>query len=154
MKNEIALVFIFVFTPKISCVLQSCSQSVSITQLCNRFENYRANTAPKPWPVIVNPIIDFKNILEIESDEKTMTVYINFIMNWIDQEIYVNPADGKKYAFCTINMKILGFTFNSDNPILMRFSNKLFNRKLDCMKYTYSTRNFCIYSCQLMLLYV
>ena len=101
MKNEIALVFIFVFTPKISCVLHSCSESVPITQLCNRFENYRANTAPKPWPVIVNPILDFKNILEIESDEKTMTVYINFIMNWIDQEIYVNPADGKKYAFCT-----------------------------------------------------
>ena len=122
MKNEIALVFIFVFTPKISCVLELCSESVSITQLCNKYENYRANTAPKPWPVIVNPILDFKNILEIESDEKTMTVYINFIMNWIDQEIYVNPADGKKYAFCTINMKILGFYFISDNPIVMQFS--------------------------------
>ena len=32
--------------------------------------NYKANSAPKPWPVIVTPIVDLKNVLDVDQDKK------------------------------------------------------------------------------------
>ena len=36
--------------------LKLCSQPTNVTKLCKKMGNYEANSAPKPWPVIVTPI--------------------------------------------------------------------------------------------------
>ena len=96
MKRFVILTLVYVFIPKSICYLKLCNESVTITQLCKKFENYRPSATPRPTPLLLTPIIDFKNVLEIEPDKKTMTVYINFIMHWVDEEIYVNPSNGQK----------------------------------------------------------
>ena len=98
MKRIFTLTLVSVFISRTYCDLKLCNASVTITQLCKRFEDYRANAIPNPTPVLVKPIIDLKNILYIEPDKKTLSLYINFIMDWQDNEIYVNPSIGQKYV--------------------------------------------------------
>ena len=99
MKRIFTITLIYVCISKTYCDLKLCNTSVTITQLCKRFEDYRANAIPNPTPLLVTPIIDLKNILYIEPDKKTLSLYINFIMDWQDHEIYVNPSIGQKYVF-------------------------------------------------------
>ena len=37
--------------------LELCSEPTTVTKLCKKNENYRANSAPKPWPVNIKPYI-------------------------------------------------------------------------------------------------
>ena len=47
-------------------------------------------------PLTINPIVDIKDILAIDEDDKSMTVDIYIIMKWIDPQIsYVGPEETK-----------------------------------------------------------
>ena len=69
--------------------LKLCSENVTKSQICKKSIKYRANTVPKPWPVLLKSIVDLKNILAIDPDKKTMTADIYLIIEWIDPEINV-----------------------------------------------------------------
>ena len=69
--------------------LKLCSENVTKSQMCKKSIKYRANTVPKPWPVLLKSIVDLKNILAIDPDKKTMTADIYLIIEWIDPEINV-----------------------------------------------------------------
>ena len=69
--------------------LKLCSKNVTKSQICKKSIKYRANSTPKPWPIILKSIVDMKNILAIDPDKKTMTADIYLILEWIDPEINV-----------------------------------------------------------------
>ena len=51
---------------------------------------------PRPLPLTINPIVDIKDILAIDEDDKSMTVDIYIIMKWVDPQItYVGPEGTK-----------------------------------------------------------
>ena len=69
--------------------LKLCSENVTKSQVCKKSLKYRANSTPKPWPLVLKSIVDLKNILAIDPDKKTMTADIYLIVEWIDPEINV-----------------------------------------------------------------
>ena len=69
--------------------LKLCSENVTKSQICKKSIKYRANSTPKPWPIILKSIVDLKNILEIDPDKKTMTADIYLIIEWMDPGINV-----------------------------------------------------------------
>ena len=78
--------------------LELCSKPTKITKLCKKEENYKANSAPKPWPVNVTPIINIKDVLEIDQVKKSMTIYVYLITYWLDPEVYVHTPNGEEYV--------------------------------------------------------
>lgn len=51
---------------------------------------------PRPLPLTINPIVDIKDILAIDEDDKSMTVDIYIVMKWVDPQItYVGPEGTK-----------------------------------------------------------
>ena len=79
----------FCSTSLVYAELKLCSENVTKSQICKKSIKYRANSTPKPWPIILKSIVDLKNILEIDPDKKTMTADIYLIIEWIDPEINV-----------------------------------------------------------------
>ena len=69
------------------CELETCAklQNSSVTVLCKNKESQRTNSPPQPFPVQVTPIVDFKDIIDIDPEEKTMTTFIKLILIWTDE---------------------------------------------------------------------
>ena len=89
--------------------LKLCSEPVDKTQLCKRMENYVANMPPwnetSDTPAILTPIIYLEDILEIDHDKKSITIYVTIDMEWIDSEIGVSYPEGFEYGLCNLNFR-------------------------------------------------
>lgn len=81
------LVVLFIFIEFSYCELKPCGelQNSSATVLCKSKESQRTNSPPQPFPVKVTPIIDFKDIIDIDPEEKTMSTFIKMILTWTDE---------------------------------------------------------------------
>ena len=53
-------------------------------QLCKLSETYCPICPPKDWPRKITPVIDFKDVLEVDEQKKSITILISFIMIWND----------------------------------------------------------------------
>ena len=72
--------------------LSLCSNETIIVentkiQLCKANETYCPVCPPKDWPAIINPIIDFKDVLDVNEKKKSITMLINLILIWHDYAI-------------------------------------------------------------------
>ena len=80
--------------------LKLCSEPVSKIQLCKKEKDYVANKPPivlsisDPKPLTLAPILNLHNVLEIDHDEKSITLYFTIDMEWIDSEIGVSTPEG------------------------------------------------------------
>ena len=45
-------------------------------------ESKRPNWPPEPRPVLITPIVNIKDILDIDPNMKTLTVFIELILLW------------------------------------------------------------------------
>ena len=93
MNKAVLLIYIYNCWTVALGDLKLCSQPTNVTKLCKKMGNYKANSAPKPWPVIVTPIVDLKNVLDVDQDKKSLTIYVYLITQWIDPEIFVHTPD-------------------------------------------------------------
>ena len=101
LQTLILLNFIFIFV-KIHAEeeLKLCSEPVSKIQLCKKKDDYVANAPPRilsftdPQPLTLTPILNLHNVLEIDHDEKSITLYFTIDMEWIDSEIGVSSPKG------------------------------------------------------------
>ena len=112
------LLFPYVGFALVNAELDLCSVAILKPKICRDTEEYEAfryyvviqvcffwlylwtinflNRVPRPLPLKINPIVDIKDILAIDEDEKAMTVDIYIIMKWVDPQLtYVGP-EGKK----------------------------------------------------------
>ena len=80
------LILFFIFIAFSYCELRPCVelQNSSVTLLCKNKESQRTNSPPQPFPVKVTPIVDFKDIIDIDPEEKTMSTFIKLILTWND----------------------------------------------------------------------
>ena len=76
--------------------LKLCTQTKvsSTNQLCKKMESKRPNWPPEPRPVLITPIVNIKDILDIDPNMKTLTVFIELILLWKDFEISVLKGKG------------------------------------------------------------
>ena len=73
-----------------------CSAEVKIPQLCKHDRNMVANIPPDPLPVNVTPVLDLKNILRVDTERETVTVYMRIVLQWKDLGISVNTPNKTK----------------------------------------------------------
>ena len=59
----------------------------STIQLCKDNDTYCPVCPPKDWPAEINPIIDFKDVLEVNEEKKSITILIDLILIWHDYAI-------------------------------------------------------------------
>ena len=78
--------------------LLKCSANVSQTIICTENEDHMSDRVPRPIPRNIASIVDVKDIIGINEDEKTMTVYLHLIMEWQDPQLDVRGPKGIKYV--------------------------------------------------------
>ena len=74
--------------------LKLCSEKVNVTQICKLSLDYFPNKPPVR-PVIIRSTIDFRKVLDIDPDKKTMTFNIYLIMQWLNPKLSLNVPSGK-----------------------------------------------------------
>ena len=95
MKVEI-LTFLLSFFTNIEGQLLKCPENANQTIICTKNEDHMSDRVPRPIPRNITSIIDVKDIIGINEDEKTMTVYLHLIMEWQDPQLDVRGPKGKK----------------------------------------------------------
>ena len=94
MNNLILLFYAINSFVTINGDLKLCSEKVSISQLCKTEPDYQPNRPSGPYPLIINSYLDFRSVLDIDADKKTMTMNIFMIMEWIEPKMLLNVPDG------------------------------------------------------------
>ena len=98
-----ALCFLGIIIPAIvEAKLKLCSEPVNEIQLCKQKIGYRANVPPRItsltdiWgkPVILTPILNMQNVVDVDHDKKSMTLYFTIEMNWNESRIDVSTPEG------------------------------------------------------------
>ena len=96
MKNNIPLVLWALFS-QIEGKLFNCAENSNETIICTRNADYKSDRVPRPIPRNISSIIDVKDIIGINENEKTMTIYLHLIMEWEDPQLDVKGPEGNKY---------------------------------------------------------
>ena len=73
-----------------------CSEKVSRVQICKKETNYRPNITPYPRLCVIKPVVDIKDILDINLEKKTITVYLYIILQWIDNSLSYAIPEGEE----------------------------------------------------------
>ena len=80
----------------IECDLILCAEKVSRVQICKKEANYRPNITPYPRLCVIKPVVDIKDILDINLEKKTITVYLYIILQWIDNSLSYAIPEGEE----------------------------------------------------------
>ena len=63
-------------------------------QICKKDNTHTINRPPKPHPLIVIPILDLKDVHDVDVERETLTVYAKIVLWWEDFSISViTPND-------------------------------------------------------------
>ena len=96
-----ALCFLGIIIPAIvEAKLKLCSEPVNEIQLCKHKNEYRANEPNRilsytdPKPAILTPILNMQNVVDVDHDKKSMTLYFTIEMNWNESRIDVSTPEG------------------------------------------------------------
>ena len=78
----------------IAVSLKLCSESSNTnwTQLCKIRPDYKSYDPPEPHPVIVKPILENLEILDIDHHKETITLFLSIILSWKDQGLGVTKS--------------------------------------------------------------
>ena len=73
-----------------------CSKNVSRIHVCKKQANHRPNVTPYPRLCVIKPVVDIKDILNINVEKKTITVYLYIILQWIDDSLSYAIPEGEE----------------------------------------------------------
>ena len=92
---SMAILTIFIATEG---TLLNCPENSNKTTICTRNIDYKSDRVPRPIPRDITSIIDVKDIIGINENEKTMTIYLHLIMEWEDPQLDVTGPEGNRYV--------------------------------------------------------
>jgi len=77
----------------INC-LKTCPVPTDKLEICAIHANHTANELPRPWPMDLAPIIEFRDIIDFDQDANTITLVVRVLMYWNDTSIKLTgPVD-------------------------------------------------------------
>ena len=94
MKFSIYFFCIYFFTNE-ALGLQSCSEEPTKPNFCQKVQDYRPQDPPPPLRIITT-VLDIKDILEVNVEEKSMTISVNLILKWVDPRLSYHGPEGVK----------------------------------------------------------
>ena len=76
-------------------LLPPCSveKITEIPYLCKLNNEHCSVCPPKPWPTKVTPTINIKDLLNLDKDKKSLTVYTDIALSWADPAISVKTPN-------------------------------------------------------------
>ena len=78
-------------------MLPLCDGVSDLVQLC-KLEDHHANKAPSPLPCVIRPQIGIFEIIDVDYDEKTMTLLTDLYMIWSDSRISLGANEISRYT--------------------------------------------------------
>ena len=94
------LVLLNFYIPQESDGLKLCSNvtSSSLT-ICKLEHNYHPGEVPEPKPLKVQMQIRILNIVDLNWEENSMTIFVQLMTLWNDSRITVKSGEENKYVF-------------------------------------------------------
>ena len=83
----ILLSLVFVLPSSISLELLSCNDTrkdSSSNYLCKIKDNYDKNKVPGILPLILHPVLDIFDVIEVDEVHSLVTIYLQISVGWID----------------------------------------------------------------------
>ena len=85
---------LWILIPIVQAKLKLCSEPVDEIQLCKYQNEYRANDPPNPKPAILTPILTIQNVLDVDHDKKSITLYFTIELHWKESRLNVSIPEG------------------------------------------------------------
>ena len=76
--------------------IKTCVDRVFTSQLCTTDSEYSIFYPPKPWPLALNPTVDIKDVIDIDEEKQTMTLYVYMSLSWTDDSLKVVSPPGTR----------------------------------------------------------
>ena len=75
------------------CSVEKISE---VPYLCKLNNDHCSACPPKPWPTKVTPIVNIKDLLNLDKDKKSLTVSAEIFLSWVDPAISVKTPNNSK----------------------------------------------------------
>ena len=91
---------LWILIPIVQANLKLCSEPVDEIQLCKYKNEYRANDPPRieslsnPKPAILTPILTLQNVLNVDHNKKSITLYLTIELHWKESRLNVSTPEG------------------------------------------------------------
>ena len=103
-KNKLQNLFLPVLLP---CLFSACLCETIIgkckdsqkSQVCYTGDSYIKYELPEPAPCHVNISVDLKEIVSINEEENTITLFIVLCMKWEDKRLHVEQSEKDKERY-------------------------------------------------------
>ena len=103
-KNKLQNLFLPVLLP---CLFSACLCETIIgkckdsqkSQVCYTGDSYIKYEFPEPAPCYVNISVDLKEIVRINEEENTITLFIVLCMKWEDKRLHVEQSEKDKERY-------------------------------------------------------
>jgi len=73
--------------------LELCSKPVEKPQICAVYENHTSNKPPSPLPLVLQPVMDFRDIIDFDLNTNTITIFVRILIFWNDTSIKLTGPD-------------------------------------------------------------
>ena len=91
---KLMLWVLLLFMVKSIICLKTCSVATNKPEICAIYENHTMNKPPRPWPMKLQPTIEFRDIIDFDQDANTITLVVRVLMHWNDTSIKLaGPMD-------------------------------------------------------------
>ena len=90
--------------------VNTCADRVFTSQLCTTDSEYSIFNPPKPWPLVLNPMVDIKDVIDIDEEKQTINLYIYMSLSWTDDSLKVISPPGTRYVHNQIVRNDIGVT--------------------------------------------
>ena len=73
--------------------LLPCNETIDI--VCSKTENYVTSRVPEPWPININILLKFYDIIGVDEADQTIAVTLKAVFEWQDYRLDVNRSQEK-----------------------------------------------------------
>ena len=88
----ILLIWVFLLAKSIES-LELCSKPVEKPQICAIYQNHTSNEPPSPLPLVLQPVMDFRDIIDFDLNTNTITIFVRILIFWNDTSIKLTGPD-------------------------------------------------------------
>jgi hypothetical protein len=82
-----------------SLKLDSCSEASDKITLCKTGLMYLNNVPPEPFPAILDTWVIITDIVDVNTESNTMTIFADIVLAWNDSGISLHGSNDSRYRF-------------------------------------------------------
>jgi hypothetical protein len=80
-----------------SLELKSCTEANEEITVCKTGLMYQNNVPPEPFPALLNSKVAITDIVDVNTESNTMTIFADIILVWNDSAISLHGGNDSRY---------------------------------------------------------